>query len=30
MTDPLQRSMYQEGIPKQHSMILTAAVVILP
>jgi nitroreductase len=30
MTDPLQRNMYHEGIPKQQSMILTAAVVILP
>ena len=30
VTDPLQRSMYHEGIPKQQSMILTAATVILP
>ncbi len=30
MTDLLQRSMYQDGIPKQQSMILNAAVDILP
>lgn len=30
MTDPVQRSMYHAGIPKQQAMILHAPVVILP
>ena len=29
-TDPLQRAMYLDGVPKQHRMLLTAGTLLLP